>query len=108
MFRPFRDRVLVRPDDAIVHASSVIQVAARDGKIVDSQQQFGRRGTVVAVGPGKRDKKGNVHPLSIAPGDVVYFGEFINTEIDLPTGKHFVVQEADITGVEDAAEKVHQ
>jgi len=107
-FRPFADRVLVRPDDAIVHASELIQIATRDGRIVDSQDQFGRRGTVVAVGPGKRDKKGNVHPLSVKEGDIVYFGEFINTEIDLPEGKHFVIQEADITGVENASQEINQ
>lgn len=105
MFRPFADRLLVRPDDAIVHASTVgLFIAARDGKIVDSQAQFGRRGTVVAVGPGKRTKNGReLIPLTVKPGDIVYFGEFINTDIDLPEGKHFVIQEADVTGVENAA-----
>ena len=108
MFRPLRDRVLVRPDDAIVHASELIQIAVRDGKIVDSDKQFGRRGVVVAIGPGKRDRKGNVHPLTVQPGDIVYFGEFMNTEVDLPEGKHFVIQEADITGVENAAQEISQ
>jgi chaperonin GroES len=112
MFRPFADRLLVRPDDAIVHASTVgIVVKARDGRIVDSQQQFGRRGVVIAVGPGKRTKNlKETIPLTVKPGDIVYFGEFMNTEIDLPEGKHFVIQEADITAVEggDAAEEIHQ
>jgi chaperonin GroES len=105
-FRPFADRILVKPDAAIEHASTVgLVVAARDGKIVESQQQFGRRGTVVAVGPGKRTKKGITMPPTVKPGDIVYFGEFVNTELDLPEGKHFVIQEADITGVEDAADQ---
>lgn len=103
MFRPMWDRVLVKPDEALGHASALIAVAPRDGKIVESQQQFGRRGVVVAVGPGKRTKKHVTVPLVVKPGDIVYFGEFVNTEIDLPTGKHFVIQEADICGVEDAA-----
>ena len=101
-FRPKFDRVLVKPDEAMTHASELIQIATRDGRIVDSQDQFGRRGVVIAVGEGKRDRKGKVHPLTVEPGDIVYFGEFINTEIDLPEGKHFVIQEADITGVEIA------
>lgn len=102
-FRPFADRVLVLPDDQISHASTLIQIAARDGRIVNSQEQFGRRGTVIAIGPGKRDRKGTIHPLTVKPGDKVYFGEFQNAQFDLNGRKHFVIQEADITGVEDAA-----
>ena len=100
-FRPLADRILVKPDDAINHASTVgIVVAPRDGKIVESQEQFGRRGTVIAVGPGKRDKRGYIKPTVLQPGDIVYWGEFINTHIDLPDGRYYVIQEADITGVE--------
>jgi len=101
IFKPFADRILVKPDPALEHASQVgILVAPRDGKIVESQQQFGRRGTVVAVGPGKRGKRGNVLPNTVQVGDKVYWGEFISQEVDLPDGKHFVIQEADITAVE--------
>ena len=102
MFRPFGNRVLVRPDAAIDHASNVgIVIAPRDGRIVESQEQFGRRGTVVSVGPGKLTKKGAMLPMTVQPGDIVYFGEFQNTEIDLEGEKHFVISEMDITAVEE-------
>lgn len=105
MLRPHGDRLLVLPDAAIVHASELIHIAPRDGRIVDSQAQFGRRGTVVAVGPGKKDKKGQVHPLTVKEGDIVYFGEFQNAEYEEDGQKYFVIQEADITGVEDAIDQ---
>ena len=104
MFHPRGDRLLVEPDETIEHASSVgIVVAARDGKIVDSQSQFGRRGKVIAAGPGKRTKKGVILPMAVAPGDIVYYGEFVNTELELDGKVYNVIQEADVTGVENAA-----
>jgi chaperonin GroES len=100
-FRPLADRILVKPDEAIEHASTVgIVVAPRDGKIVESQTQFGRRGKVIAAGPGKRDKKGNTHPLTVKEGDVVYYGEFVNTELEIAGEIYNLIQEADITGIE--------
>jgi chaperonin GroES len=39
------------------------------------------RGTVIAVGEGTRDIQGNIHPLNINIGDIVYFNEMHLTEI---------------------------
>ena len=104
MLSPRSDRILARPDDAILHASQVgIVVAPRDGKIVESQQQFGRRGVAVAVGPGKRTKKGVLLPMSVKPGDVIFWGEFMDQTIDVAGIQHYVISEMDVTAIETVA-----
>lgn len=71
--------------------------------------QLGRTGTVLAVGPGKTDKKGRPRSLGLFPGDRVAFGEFNYPSLypDLPypgTVPVLMLQEADVIGViEDPA-----
>ena len=110
MLQPTRDWVLVKPDEYLEHASSVIKVAPRDGVIVTSQEQFGRVGVVLAVGPGRKDKYGTLHPTTVKPGDRVAWGEFKHQEWH-EEGKCFLIMEADVCGVletEDAAQEVSQ
>ena len=99
MFQPRGDRILVKPDPVLEHATATgIVVVPRNGEIVESAKQFGRTGTVVAVGPGKKDKKGNIHPLTVKEGDRIYFGEFIYQQFH----DCYLMQEADVCGVIDA------
>jgi chaperonin GroES len=39
------------------------------------------RGNVIAVGDGTRDVQGNVHPLNVKIGDIVYFNDAHLTEV---------------------------
>lgn len=66
--------------------------------IQDSQVQYGHRGKVLAIGPGKRDKHGIRQPLSVRPGVTVRFGEFEYKKLD---GDQILIQEADIAGIEE-------
>jgi len=108
-FEPTGDRILVKPDAAIEHATiSGIVIAPRDGKIIDSQQQLGRTGVVVAVGPGKKTRKGEILPMEVSIGDHVAFGEFMFQRVKLNGEEHFLLQDKDITMVmekDDAAGK---
>ena len=86
-FRPLDDRVLIRrlPDldvkSALFMPECVILLS--------------KRGVVVAVGPGKRDKDGFRRPLAVRPNDIVYFGRYT----DFDDGEYLLIQEADIVGV---------
>ena len=63
MFKPLRDNILIKPTEA--WQSDLISV-------VHSSKES--QGTVIAVGPGKKDKKGKRIPLDAKPGDLVRFG----------------------------------
>ena len=62
--RPLADRVLVEPAAAEeTTASGII--------IPDSAKEKPQRGTVVAVGPGKKDE-----PTTVKEGDTVLYGKY--------------------------------
>jgi chaperonin GroES len=97
MLRPLADRLVIEPLERV--RSDVIAVVAEE------KPNLGR---VVAVGPGKRDKKGRIVPLDAKPGDLVRFGTdegYLTYPAFTEGGKRFLVlQEADVAWVnEDAA-----
>lgn len=95
-----QDYILVRPLER--KASSVIEVVLL--------HELPNLGIVVAVGPGKADKKGRVRPLEVRVGDTVRFGEFramFPEWRETPEGpRYLILQENDVAGVVMAADEV--
>jgi len=89
---PLDDRVLVRVD------------AEKDrtpgGLIIPGTAQ-GRpnRGVIVAIGRGRRDKKGRVFPLDVTVGDRVLFAEYTGTSVTLEGSDYLILREQDLLGV---------
>lgn len=98
MLRPIADRVVILPDEGNALASS-LYLFQRIGQIIASDEQIGTIGTVVAVGPGKPNKRGKIIPLEVKPGDRVTLGQFIFPEYHEDGKTYLVAQEADITGI---------
>jgi chaperonin GroES len=92
---PCRDYLLALPDELI---DSPIMVS-QSTHTVESQRQIGRFGTVIAVGPGRRDKRGVIHSPTVKPGDRIVWGEFEFPEYRANGKKYAILQEADICGV---------
>lgn len=101
--RPLRDRIAVQPDRYVDSAAGLL-VRTREG-LTESRLQLGRTGTVLAVGPGKVDRRGQMRPLNLSPGDRVAFGEFnyprLNEYGSVPV---LLLQEADVIGVIEDSE----
>jgi chaperonin GroES len=91
--RPLGDRVVVEPlDESEVTASGIV--------IPDTAKEKPQRGKVLAVGPGARDKDGNVIPLDVNVGDVVLFAKYAGTEFKLTGGRNLLVmRESDLFAV---------
>lgn len=87
-FKPRADYILVKPIERV--ASKIIVV------VLDEKPNLGE---VVAVGPGKRDKKDRLQSLDVRVGDTIRFGEFSFPIIMLNADKHFLLREADVAGV---------
>ena len=88
MLRPTQDYILVRPIERKV--SDILYV-------VNTEKHC--RGEILAVGPGKRDKRGRLRALDSRPGQIVAFG---NGDFDFYP-KHYegneclrIIQEADV------------
>lgn len=90
MFRPRADYILVKPLERV--ASSIIDVVLHE---------LPNLGVVIAIGPGKIDKRGQRRRLDVKIGDTVRFGEFNGMFPEyIDNGvRHLIVQEADIAGV---------
>lgn len=85
--RPLADRVIIEPAAAeTTTASGII--------IPDTAQEKPQRGTVIAVGPGKKDE-----PMTVAVGDVVLYGKYSGTEFKYEAGDYLIMREADIMAI---------
>jgi chaperonin GroES len=59
------------------------------------------QGEVLAVGPGARNEKGELTPLSVQVGDRILFGKWSGTEVKLDGDELLIMKESDIMGVLD-------
>jgi len=57
------------------------------------------KGKVLATGPGKRNEKGDVVPMSVKVGDTVLFKKYGPDEIEIDGKKYLVGDEDDILAV---------
>lgn len=91
--KPLHDRVVVKPAEAEEKTKSGILLP-------DSAKEKPTRGKVLAAGAGKQDSAtGKLHPLAVSVGDVVYYGKYSGTEVEVDGQKLVIVRESDILGV---------
>lgn len=85
--KPLADRVLVEPAPAeTTTASGII--------IPDNAKEKPQKGTVVAVGTGKKDE-----PLTVKIGDTVLYGKYGGTELKLDGKDYLMMRESDILAI---------
>lgn len=98
-FRCRQDYILVKPFDR--KQSDVLQVVSYEKH---------NRGEVVAVGPGKDNKRGIPQPLDAKVGDLVLFGDGSKAldncypKVELEGVEYRLIQEADICAIVEPAE----
>lgn len=91
--RPLHDRVIIkRVDDAE-------QKSAGGIIIPDSAKEKPQKAEVVAVGPGKRNDKGDLSPLDVKAGDQVLIGKYAGNEIKIENQDYVIVREDEILAV---------
>jgi chaperonin GroES len=62
----------------------------------DTAQEKPQRGTVLAVGPGNLNDKGERVALDVAEGDVVVFSKYGGTEIKVDADDYLILRETDV------------
>ncbi|MDD2964618.1 MAG: co-chaperone GroES [Bacteroidales bacterium] len=85
--KPLADRVLVEP--AAAESKTVGGII-----IPDTAKEKPQKGTVVAVGPGKKDE-----PLMVKEGDQVLYGKYSGTEISVDGKDYLIMRESDILAI---------
>ncbi len=85
--KPLHDRVIVR-------AAAAEEKSAGGIIIPDTAKEKPQRGTVVAVGPGKKDE-----PTTVKEGDTVLYGKYAGTEITVEGEELLIMRESDILAI---------
>ena len=90
--RPLNNRILVkRMEEESTTKGGII--------IPDTAKEKPQKGTVVAVGPGRRDDKGVRVPIEVREGDSVLFSKYAGSEITIDGVEHVFMKEDDILGI---------
>jgi len=85
--RPLADRVLIKPTPAEEKTLSGIIIP-------DSAKEKPLRGTVLAVGNGTKDEE-----MVVNVNDIVMFGKYAGTEIELDGEKLLIMRQSDILAI---------
>jgi len=104
MISPLDDRLVVRfvSTDGEDRKTSSGLLFIPDTAAIPGHQ----KATVLAIGRGRRSKKGLIRPLDVQVGDEVYLADFSGDEIELMGQKVKIVRESDVLGiVAESAEK---
>ena len=62
--------------------------------IPDTAKEKPQQGTVLAVGPGKKDE-----PMEVKAGDVVLYGKYAGTEVTVDDKKYLIMKQSDIFAI---------
>jgi chaperonin GroES len=90
--RPLHDRVVVKRIDAQEQKHGSLFIP-------DSAKEKPQEGEVVAIGNGKRDDKGEIHPLDVKVGDRILFGKYSGSDIKMDGVEYLIMREDEILGV---------
>ena len=85
--KPLADRVLVEPAEAEEKTVGGIIIP-------DTAKEKPQKGTVVAVGNGKKDE-----PMTVKVGDTVLYGKYAGTEIEVDGAKLLMMRQNDILAI---------
>lgn len=85
--RPLADRVVIEPAAAEEKTASGLFIP-------DTAKEKPQRGTVMAVGPGKKDE-----PTTVKVGDTVLYGKYSGVEIPIAGKDYLIMRESDILAV---------
>ena len=93
--RPLDDRVVVEPFEAE-------ETTAGGIVLPDSAREKPLMGKVIATGPGKLlEKSGERGKMSVKTGDVVFYGKYSGTEVELTGETYVILRETDILAIRD-------
>jgi chaperonin GroES len=84
---PLADRVVVEPAAAEEKTAGGIIIP-------DTAKEKPQKGTVVAVGEGKKDE-----PITVKVGDKVLYGKYAGTELTIDGRDYLIMRESDIYAI---------
>lgn len=91
--KPLADYVLLEPikEEEKTKAGILLPQTA--------EKEKPEQGKIIAVGPGKRDEKGNIVPMSVKVGQRVLFKKYGPDEIKVDDKEYLICKEEDILAI---------
>lgn len=90
--KPLSDRVVVEPiEQEEVTAGGIV--------LPETAKEKPQKGTVLAVGPGSRNDKGDRLSMDVSEGDTVLYAKYAGTEIKLDGKKLLILRESDLLAI---------
>ena len=87
MIKPLADRVLVEPKEAETKTAAGLYIP-------DTAKEKPQQGTILAVGPGKKDE-----PMEVKVGDVVLYGKYAGTEVNVDGTDYLIMRQSEILAI---------
>ena len=90
MIKPLSDYVVLEKVPSEKKVGSIV---------LTSEKKQGNVATVIAVGPGKRNEKGELLPISVKTGEKVVYREYSGTDYEEEGHKYLLLKNEDILAV---------
>jgi|TARA_B110000503_G_scaffold53231_1_gene85628 chaperonin GroES len=90
--QPLHDKILVKRKESMTKSSGgiILTKVAKDKPA---------EGEVIAIGPGKVNKKDILIPLEVQVGDMIIFGPHNGDKIEIDGEEFIILSESDVFGV---------
>ncbi len=89
---PLEDRVVVKPQEAEAKTAGGIVLP-------DSAKEKPVMGKVISVGPGKLADNGKRNSMSVKKNDIVLYGKYSGSDVELEGTEYKILRESEILGV---------
>lgn len=87
MIKPLNDYLLLEKTPSEKKVGSIV---------LTTEKKSGNVATIVAVGPGKKDEKGNLIAINLKAGDKVVYREYSGTDVEEDGKKYILIKDEDI------------
>lgn len=91
--KPLSDHILIKPIEEKEKTESGIFLPET------AKEERPEQGEVMAVGPGKRDEKGERVPMEVKKGDKVLFTKYGPTEMKIKDEDYLIASQDDILAI---------
>ena len=89
---PLEDKIIVKQAEAETQTASGLYIP-------DNAKEKPQQGEVLAVGPGRRDDKGERIPMDVKVGDKVLYSKYGGTEVKYDGQEYLLLNARDILAV---------
>ena len=86
---PLEDKIIVKQAEAETQTASGLYIP-------DNAKEKPQQGEVLAVGPGRRDDKGERIPMDVKVGDKVLYSKYGGTEVHYEGADYLIIGARDV------------